>query len=178
MGKTASDFTASVQFRRATNEDTEIAKRIVGDALGEHGLGLLLDTSDKDLGDLEAHYDARGGGFEIVFLVDDTTHRAMPVGVLGWRPGGAGTLELKKIYLAPEARGRGLGRALAERVIARAREEGYSAVVLETANVLESAIALYTRLGFRPVSGRDAASFADLSPECEQAFRLDLVPPA
>ena len=168
----------SVRFRRATNNDIDVAKRIVGDALGEHGMDLLLDTSDKDLKDLEAHYDARGGGFEIVTLVDEAGRPGDPVGVLGWRPGGAGTLELKKLYLVPDVRGRGLGRALVERVIARAREEGYVAVVLETANVLQSAIALYTRLGFRPVSGNDAASFAELSPECEQAFRLDLAPRA
>lgn len=174
MSGITNDGTTNVQFRRATNADCATAQRIVGDALGEHGMDLLLETSDKDLLDIEAHYDARGGGFEIIELVDKATDRTMPVGVLGWRPGGKGTLELKKVYLARAARGRQLGRLAVERVIARARAEGYDAVVLETANVLTSAIALYTRLGFRPVSGDDAASFAELSPECEQAFRLDL----
>ena len=36
------------------------------------------------------------------------------------------------------------------------------------------AIRLYTRLGFRPVTGTDAAAFVKLGDDCEQAFRLDL----
>jgi putative acetyltransferase len=166
---------ATVEFRRATNADCEIAQRIVGGALGEYGLDLLLETSDKDLLDLEAHYDACGGEFEIISL-RDIANGDRDVGVLGWKPGAPGTLELKKVYLDRAARGRNLGRVAVERVIARARADGYSAIVLETAYAMTAAIALYERLGFRRVSGDDAGSFATLSDDCEQAFRLDLTP--
>jgi putative acetyltransferase len=157
-------------FRRATNADCSAAQAIVGEALGDHGMDLLLETSDKDLLDIEAHYDARGGAFELIHHPSSDE----PVGVLGWRLGADGMVELKKIYLRRTARGLGIGRIAVQRVIDRARELGAQAVVLETAHVLADAIRLYTRLGFRPVSGDDAGAFAVLAPECEQAFRLDL----
>ena len=85
----------TIEFRRATNADCSVAQDIVHEALGDHGLGILLDTSDKDLRDLEGHYDARGGAFELIFVAG----RDEPIGVLGWRPGVNGTVELKKVYL-------------------------------------------------------------------------------
>ena len=159
-----------IEFRRATNADCATAQHIVHDALADHGLGILLDTSDKDLRDLEGHYDARGGAFELIFVAG----RDEPIGVLGWRPGENGTVELKKVYLRRSARGLGVGRIAVERVIDRARAMGASAVVLETAHTMTGAIRLYTQLGFRPVTGADAAAFAQLGDDCEQAFRLEL----
>ena len=160
----------AVEFRRASNADCAIAQAIVRDALRDHGLDLLLDTSDKDMRDLEAHYDARGGAFELIYGPSSDE----PIGVLGWRPGEAGTLELKKVYLRRSARGLGVGRLAVQRVIDHARALGLQAVVLETAHAMTDAIRLYTQFGFRPVTGGDAAAFADLGQDCEQAFRLDL----
>ena len=160
----------AIEFRRATNADCAVAQDIVNEALGDHRLGILLDTSDKDLLDLEAHYEAHGGAFELIFVAG----RHEPIGVLGWRPGVDGTVELKKVYLRGSARGLGVGRIAVERVIDRAKALGASAVVLETAHVMTDAIRLYTRLGFRPVTGTDAAAFVKLGDDCEQAFRLDL----
>ena len=159
-----------IQFRRATNADCSVAQSIVREALAEYGLDLLLDTSDKDLRDLEAHYDALGGAFELISV----SGREEPVGVLSWRPGVGDTLELKKVYLLRSARGLGVGRVAVERVIDRARAMGCTAVVLETAHAMTGAIRLYTSLGFRPVTGDDAGAFATLGQDCEQAFRLDL----
>ena len=161
---------SAVTFRRATNADLAVAQAIVREALGDHGLDLLLETSDKDLLDLEGHYDAHGGAFELIYLGSTGD----PIGVLGWRPGIAGTMELKKVYLLRSARGHGAGRIAVERVIDRARALGMRAVVLETAHAMTDAISLYTRLGFRPVSGEEAGAFANLGDDCEQAFRLDL----
>jgi ribosomal protein S18 acetylase RimI-like enzyme len=163
---------STVTFRRATNADVAVAQAIVREALGNHGLDLLLETSDKDLLDLERHYDAHGGAFELISLGSSGD----PVGVLGWRPGFAGTMEINKVYLLRSARGHGVGRIAVERVIDQARARGLQAVVLETAHAMTDAISLYTRLGFRPVSGEDAAAFANLGDDCEQAFRLDLQP--
>src|SRR5690348_1824400 len=124
--------TTKLEFRRATNADCTTAQAIVGEALSDHGLGLLLETSDKDLLDLEAHYDARGGAFELIYVASNDE----PVGVLGWRPGVNGTVELKKVYLRRSARGFGVGTAAVQRVIDHARALGADAVVLETAHVM------------------------------------------
>jgi ribosomal protein S18 acetylase RimI-like enzyme len=71
------------------------------------------------------------------------------VGVAGLKPHGPGIAEIKRLYVVPEARGAGLGRALAERVLAEARSKGYERVRLDTHRPsMAEAIALYRRLGF------------------------------
>jgi putative acetyltransferase len=72
------------------------------------------------------------------------------------------------MYLAPAARGHGVGKRLLDRALAFARGLGFRRVELETASVLERAIAMYTRAGFRP-SGRHP-----LVRRCDQAFTLEL----
>jgi putative acetyltransferase len=157
-----------VTFRRATRGDSPIALQLVDRALREYGLYALPGSSDVDLTDLEQHYDARGGCFELIEAGGDV------LGVIGWRPAGGGVIELKKLYLTSSARGHGLGRRALERVIDAARAAGARAIVLETATRLTEANALYRRLGFVPVQGEAAASFATLTDQCDLAYRLDL----
>ena len=160
----------AVRFRRATGADLTAVQAIVAGALAEYGLHLLLESSDVDLTSVERHYDGRGGRLEII-----ESPGGEPLGILGWRPAGD-VAELKKLYLTRAARGRGIGRLAIERAVAFARAAGCRAVVLETSARLREANRLYTRFGFRPVHGSDAASFATLSDECDLAYRLDLVP--
>lgn len=59
--------------------------------------------------------------------------------------------ELKRMYVAPEARGRGVGRLLLERLEAEARALGYTAIVLETIDLMREAIRLYASSGYTPI---------------------------
>jgi GNAT superfamily N-acetyltransferase len=61
--------------------------------------------------------------------------------------------ELAKMAVDEEVRGRGIGRALLEAALARARREGARGVWLRTSPLLGAAFALYERSGFRPVPG-------------------------
>jgi len=71
------------------------------------------------------------------------------IGVIGLKPLMPGAAEIKRLYVVPEARGAGLGRALAERAIAEARVKSYERVRLDTHRPsMGAAIALYRALGF------------------------------
>lgn len=59
--------------------------------------------------------------------------------------------ELKRMYVAPEMRGRGIGRALLERLEAEARTLGIGRLVLETGTRQGEALSLYRRAGFAEI---------------------------
>lgn len=74
-----------------------------------------------------------------------------PLGVVGIRAHGERACEMKRLYVRPEARARGLGRALSEAAIERALELGYTEMRLTTLpDSMGEALAMYGSLGFKP----------------------------
>lgn len=57
---------------------------------------------------------------------------------------------LLSMWVAPNARGKGVGGALVDAVVERAHADGFSELVLDVADANKSAIALYARKGFQP----------------------------
>jgi putative acetyltransferase len=61
--------------------------------------------------------------------------------------------EVKRLYIRPLFRGKGLGRALAEHIIHQARQIGYQHMRLDTVGpVMKDAVAMYRKLGFKEIA--------------------------
>jgi GNAT superfamily N-acetyltransferase len=77
----------------------------------------------------------------------------------GWRTVGPSRAEIKRMYVAPAARGHGLGRQILEALEGDARRHGMNEAILETGVNNSAALALYTRCGYTLVppyaAGRD-----------------------
>jgi GNAT superfamily N-acetyltransferase len=87
-------------------------------------------------------------GHFVVGYVDET-----PVAMGGVRRLGDGSVEIKRMYVVPAARGRGFARAVLSYLEERARELGAERVVLETGHKQPEAIALYESAGYVPIPG-------------------------
>ena len=73
------------------------------------------------------------------------------IGCVGLRDSGGGKCEMKRMYIQPEYRGSGLGRALGERLISEARDIGYTHMRLDTIPAMKAAVSLYMSLGFKEI---------------------------
>ena len=121
--------------------------REVMEEFGAAGAGSSIH--DPELQDMASAYAAAGSAY---FVVE---HDGRLVGGGGFGPlaGGAPEVcELRKMYLRPEARGHGLGRAMLARCLETARQIGYQRMYLETRQNMTEARRLYERNGFAPVS--------------------------
>ena len=67
---------------------------------------------------------------------------------VGLKDLGEGVCEMKRLYARPEFQGLGLGRALCDIVVAKAREAGFQKMRLDTLKRLEAAVRLYNEYGF------------------------------
>ncbi len=161
------DLPDGYNIRAAEPADAAAVRALVFGTLAEYGLTADPAGTDADLTDLMGHYAELGGAFEVLTGPDGGV-----VGSVGLAPYGNGRCELRKMYLAPAARGRGMGRRLLTHALVRAAGLGFRRVELETAGVLREAVGLYTAAGFREFVSEH------LSPRCDRAYYLDLAPDA
>jgi putative acetyltransferase len=78
-------------------------------------------------------------------------HDGVGVGCVALRPLDEDSAEVKRMFVDEAWRGRGVGRALMEMVVAAARERGYATLRLGTLDDMKVAQQLYESLGFRPI---------------------------
>ena len=71
-----------------------------------------------------------------------------PAGCIALRRLDAQSCEMKRLYVRPEFRGRGIGSLLVQRILSDAREIGYRRMLLDTLPFLERAIQMYRKAGF------------------------------
>ena len=87
--------------------------------------------------------------------------RGQAIGCGGLKPLCAEKAYLKRMWIAPEARGLGLGRKLLSRLEAEACDLGYSFACLETHKALVEAYQLYITAGYHQVPPFNAEPYAD-----------------
>lgn len=110
------------------------------------GFSLCFQSFDEELATLPGDYAPPGGR---LLLANYRDQLAGCVALHGLEPG---ICEMKRLYLRPQFRGRGLGRVLAETIIAEARLIGCRQMRLDTVEpVMPNAVAMYRRLGFKEI---------------------------
>jgi putative acetyltransferase len=111
------------------------------------GFSLCFQNFDKELADLPGNY-APPAGRLLLAEYDGQFAACVALHKLD-----SGICEMKRLYLRPQFRGKGFGRALADRIIAEAREIGYERMRLDTVEpVMKDAVAMYRKLGFKEIS--------------------------
>ena len=111
------------------------------------GFSLCFQSFDGELAGLPGDYAPPEGRLLLA------TQNGVPGGCVALHRLNQEIGEIKRLYVRPQFRGKGLGRALAESVIADARQIGYKRLRLDTVEpMMQAAVAMYRRLGFREIA--------------------------
>ena len=111
------------------------------------GMNLCFQNFEQELADLPGSYAPPDGR---LFLAEYARQLAGCVALHKWEDS---ICEMKRLYLRPAFRGKGLGRVLAEAIIAEARTIGYQRMRLDTIEpIMKDAVEMYRKLGFREIA--------------------------
>lgn len=126
-----------------TPEDIEAARGLFRAYVDSLAIDLGFQDVEAELATLPGKYAPPGGA---ILLARDADGRA--VGCVALRPLAEEDCEMKRLYALPKTRGTGLGRRLAEAILAEARRAGYRRIRLDTLDSMAAARGLYAALGF------------------------------
>jgi ribosomal protein S18 acetylase RimI-like enzyme len=111
------------------------------------GFSLCFQNFDKELADLPGAYAPPEGRLILA------EYEGQLAGCVALHKLDDEICEMKRLYLRSQFRGKGLGRALADRIIADARQIGYHRMRLDTVEpVMPDAVAMYRKIGFREIA--------------------------
>ena len=141
-------------------EDREIIADIISGVLAQYNLPWLPDSADKDAIEVEQYYFQKGGDFWVV-----ENNQGKVVGSAAYYPikKGHNAVEIRKMYILPEVRGKGLGRYLLQQLEEVIKAQGYQEIWLETVTILVEAVQLYESSGYVPATGNE-------TPRCDLVY--------
>jgi ribosomal protein S18 acetylase RimI-like enzyme len=129
-----------------SDEQWREARRLVEEYAASLNLDLAFQNFAQELAHFEYEYSAPSGAFLLAL------HSGSCVGCVGLRKFSDGVGEIKRLYVAPGARGLGLGQALARGIVDEGRKLHYPRLVLDTLPTMLAAQSLYRALGFKPIA--------------------------
>lgn len=141
----------SISIRFIQPADNPALAKIVRDTLAEFGAnhpGTVYYDPTTDA--LYALFQKEGAGYFVATIDDKIVGGGGIYPTDGLPPD---TCELVKMYLLPQGRGIGLGKALIEKNLSLAKEKGYKYVYLETMPELKQALNVYAKFGFDYLKG-------------------------
>ncbi|MGC1677598.1 MAG: GNAT family N-acetyltransferase [Candidatus Binataceae bacterium] len=130
----------------ATNGEIDAARLLFQEYAAWLGVDLSFQGFDEELAGLPGRYAPPDGQLLLARSGEDAA------GCVALRKLDKCSCEMKRMWVRPQFRGRGLGRMLAEAVISEARKIGYAHMLLDSLPSLSQALALYRSLGFRKIS--------------------------
>lgn len=135
-----------MEFIKAeSNEHFECVRELFREYAASLGFDLCFQNFEEELNALPGDYDPPGG---CILLAREEDQIA---GCVALRKITGDICEMKRMYVRPRFRGRGIGRKLASAVIEEAQKIGYKSMRLDTISSMKEAISLYRSLGFREI---------------------------
>jgi putative acetyltransferase len=125
-----------------SNEHLSIVRELFLEYATSLGFSLCFQDFDKELAGLPSEYAPPDG---CLFLALDDTNA---IGCVALRKLDEGICEMKRLYVKPSGRGKGLGKKLVDAVIKEALKIGYTKMRLDTIPKMKEAITLYRSIGF------------------------------
>jgi GNAT superfamily N-acetyltransferase len=111
------------------------------------GFSLCFQNFDQELAGLPGDYAPPGGRLLLAEFEGE------PAGCVALHKLAPDICEMKRLYLRPKFRGKGLGGILVQAIFAEARQIGYRRMRLDTVEpVMKDAVAMYRKLGFREIA--------------------------
>lgn len=146
-----------------TSEEVDEVRRLFTAYRKTPGVSVCAVGFEQEIAGLPGSYAAPDGALWVAWA------DGAGAGCVALRRLGDGVCEMKRLYVGPEIRGRGLGRELAAAAIRGAKQKGYRFLRLDTLPGMQEAIALYNSLGFRRIE-----RYHDGAPEEALFFELNL----
>ncbi len=127
-------------------DEIPVAHGLLQEYADSLGVDLCFQDFHRELAGLPGDYAPPRGAFLLA------KHQGAIAGCVALRPLAGEGCEMKRLFVRPNFRGLGLGRALARGVLEEARRIGYRWIRLDTLPSMTEAIALYRALGFREIA--------------------------